>query len=342
MTAAKPSSVKLSRELAVIPVEKYRLPKDRRKWSAVARNRMMLADFLGAHGDGDGTRIFPAVSTMAKKFGWSEAKTYYLLADLRELKLLEDTPHYSSPRHRRTRVRQLNLAAFLEPPENSGLQDTVTQDSKLEMDSKIQDSKIHTQDSKIHTQDSKIEVQDSNVTLETTATVTDTETVTLPSRQTAQQTALRSGVEAITPGLPDWIPLPLWSQFLKERKRRMSPAAQELAIQELDKLRRQGHSPEAVIRQSILNGWQGFFPFSGNGHQTPDQKLGLSRFHGPNPTVADRNARLIRNCEMADVIPKGTFEKICQELLARGTTLADDPKVLALCEALAKRVFSKS
>lgn len=38
-------SVKLSRELAKLPIEKYRLPKDGRKWQAVARNRMMLADF---------------------------------------------------------------------------------------------------------------------------------------------------------------------------------------------------------------------------------------------------------------------------------------------------------
>jgi hypothetical protein len=166
----KAKSVKLSRELAEIPIHRYRMAKDTRKWKAVAQNRMALAEFLGNHGDGDGTRIFPAVSTMAKKFGWSESKTYYLLDDLRELRLLEDTPHYSAPKFHRTRVRQLNVSAFLTVQDSKievGVQDSdaqMAQDSKIEQESKIQDSKIETQDS-------KIEVQDSNVTLETTATV---------------------------------------------------------------------------------------------------------------------------------------------------------------------------
>jgi len=152
-------SVKLSRSLATIPIDRYRMAKDARKWKAVAQNRMALAEFLGNHGDGDGTRIFPAVATMAKKFGWSESKTYYLLDDLRKLRLLEDTPHYSAPKFHRTRVRQLNVAAFL-----------TVQDSKIEVG--LQDSNAqNAQDSKIESQDSKIEVQDSNVTLETTATV---------------------------------------------------------------------------------------------------------------------------------------------------------------------------
>ena len=144
-------SVKLSRELAVLPVEKYRLPKDGRKWQAVARNRMMLADFLGTHGDGDGSRIFPSIRTMMRKFGWSHGKTCYLLADLRELRLLENTKNYSSPKHHRTRVRQMNVTAFLD---HSGVQDRQSQESKIEQESNIQDSNIGAQESKIEVQES--------------------------------------------------------------------------------------------------------------------------------------------------------------------------------------------
>lgn len=70
-------SIKLSRELARISIEKYRMAKDGRKWSAAARNRMSLAEFLATFGDADGSRIFVSVRTMAEKFGWSESKTYF-------------------------------------------------------------------------------------------------------------------------------------------------------------------------------------------------------------------------------------------------------------------------
>src|SRR5216684_1535646 len=115
-------SRKLSRELAAVPIEKYRMWKDGRKWNAVARERMALADFLSNFGDADGTRIFPSIKTIMQKFGWSHGKTCYLLDDLRGLRLLQDTGHYSGPQFHRTRVRQMNLAVFLAAPTTDEIQ----------------------------------------------------------------------------------------------------------------------------------------------------------------------------------------------------------------------------
>jgi hypothetical protein len=269
------SKLKLSRELAKIPVEKYRMSKDGRKWAAVARNRMMLADFLGNFGDGDGTRIFPAVSTMAKKFGWSEAKTYYLLADLRELRLLENTRHYSGPQHRRTRVRQMNVNTFLSPPPEpplSGLQDSTFQDSKIEQDSNIQDSNFHTQDSKIGGQHSKIEAQDSNVWLEPT------DTLPSPNRHSDRHKASVAKTAPFV--LPEWVPVQEWNDWIEMRKLLKKPAtraAVQLALSKLEKWADEGQNPKLILEQSILHSWQGLFPLrvennNGKSQLTADEK----------------------------------------------------------------------
>jgi hypothetical protein len=192
-------SLKLSRELAKIPVEKYRLAEDGRKWKAISHDRMGLAGFLGVHGDGDGTRIFLSIKTMMLHFKWSHGKVCYLLEDLRELLLLEDTPNYS---HHGTRIRQMNLAAFLDRPEppplpgpkprkpkppksnpdsgagdTTGVQHTNGQESNIaskesNIDTGVQDSGVQHSEAGVQdtTQESKIEGQESNVTLDTTVT----------------------------------------------------------------------------------------------------------------------------------------------------------------------------
>jgi hypothetical protein len=61
-------SLKLSRDLRGIPVDRYRLPSDGRKWKVIARERMALAEWLSTYGDGDGSRIFPSVESMARAY----------------------------------------------------------------------------------------------------------------------------------------------------------------------------------------------------------------------------------------------------------------------------------
>jgi DNA-binding transcriptional ArsR family regulator len=63
--------------------------------------------------------------------------------------------------------------------------------------------------------------------------------------------------------VPDWMDRSLWQQFLEHRrfiKAPMTEVAKRRAITTLAKLRDEGHEPEAVLNQSIVNGWKGVFP----------------------------------------------------------------------------------
>ena len=102
--------LRLSRDLRDIPMVRYRLPRDGRKWRAIARERMALAEWLATHGDPDGSRIWPAVASIIRHFGWSRGKTFYLLDDLKQLRLLESRGLHGE---RGPRERAMNIAAFL-------------------------------------------------------------------------------------------------------------------------------------------------------------------------------------------------------------------------------------
>lgn len=68
--------------------------------------------------------------------------------------------------------------------------------------------------------------------------------------------------------LPDWIPAKAWCKFVEGRKKLKPPMtehAAELIVAELVKFRAAGENVEAVINQSIVNGWKGVFPVKRNG-----------------------------------------------------------------------------
>ena len=76
--------------------------------------------------------------------------------------------------------------------------------------------------------------------------------------------------------IPDWIPKSKWDGWFEMRKLKRakpSPHAIELAIGKLEKLRRDGHDPGAVLDQSTLNNWNGLFPLkdSSNGRLQADR-----------------------------------------------------------------------
>jgi hypothetical protein len=63
--------------------------------------------------------------------------------------------------------------------------------------------------------------------------------------------------------IPDWLDPKDWNDYIEYRKgirAPMSPVAQRKAIDELDRLRSEGHDPSRVISQSIINEWKGLFP----------------------------------------------------------------------------------
>lgn len=62
--------------------------------------------------------------------------------------------------------------------------------------------------------------------------------------------------------LPDWIDQDVWDGFEQMRlakKKPLTARARANTIRELDRLRRQGHEPNAVLDQSTTNSWAGVF-----------------------------------------------------------------------------------
>lgn len=71
--------------------------------------------------------------------------------------------------------------------------------------------------------------------------------------------------------LPDWLPREAWVSWVQDRIERRKPItkrAAEKQIRSLGQFREQGHAPEAVISNSIENGYQGLWP-----RRTPAPRL---------------------------------------------------------------------
>jgi hypothetical protein len=117
-----PRPLVLCRAVASLPVEYFRHPQDRngKRWKELAKKRKSLALWLGTHGDPDGTRICPGIRSMVAAQGESRATLFRLLADLEELCLLVSEKHLDKKRG--TRVRRLDVRAFLEKIERAPLE----------------------------------------------------------------------------------------------------------------------------------------------------------------------------------------------------------------------------
>ena len=66
--------------------------------------------------------------------------------------------------------------------------------------------------------------------------------------------------------LPEWIDKETWSAFLEMRSmRRATPTlrAKQMLVKELEKLRAEGHEPNAVLDQSTMRCYTGVFPLKG-------------------------------------------------------------------------------
>ena len=74
--------------------------------------------------------------------------------------------------------------------------------------------------------------------------------------------------------LPDWIPVDAWEKFVAMRKGMRAPLTShgcDIAVQHLEKMRKEGHDIRAVLEQSVMRSWRGLFPpsDSGKGAQPP-------------------------------------------------------------------------
>jgi hypothetical protein len=73
---------------------------------------------------------------------------------------------------------------------------------------------------------------------------------------------------------PSWIDPGTWQTYLDHRrciKAPMSEVAQQRAITALERLRLEGQDPEAVLNQSIVNGWKGLFPVKSGAPGAPSK-----------------------------------------------------------------------
>jgi hypothetical protein len=116
--------------------------------------------------------------------------------------------------------------------------------------------------------------------------------------------------------LPDFISKETWDAYKEMRQRKRAPLtdrAASLIVKELEKLKAQGHDPEAVLNQSIMKSWTGVFPVStasGGGNGGNGKHIGNAytpRQYGRNSTVSDRtDAALDRVIEEAERVRKST------------------------------------
>lgn len=133
---------------------------------------------------------------------------------------------------------------------------------------------------KRHLNDQQTDQQDILNMFEGTMTYNDpiTQNDRQSDQQTDQQDILKSTTnknirikelkkEPLTP-LPEWLPSNEWEAFKEMRKQKREPMtanAERIALSTLLRLLQQGNEPKAVIEQSILNGWKGFFPLKTSG-----------------------------------------------------------------------------
>jgi hypothetical protein len=111
---------------------------------------------------------------------------------------------------------------------------------------------------------------------------TDTDTDTDTDKKTKQKK------KVVVEILPDWVPQADWEDFKAHRKAIRKPvtmAVTKRAINDLEKLKIQGEDVSAVINQSIVNGWAGFFAikqqkqFNGQSKQASVQNKSLDNIN---------------------------------------------------------------
>jgi hypothetical protein len=80
----------------------------------------------------------------------------------------------------------------------------------------------------------------------------------------------KEGEGRVQDALPEWLPLEPWKAFLEMRKkmRGWTARAEKLTLNELDRLRQAGHSPAAVLDQSVQRGYRGVFEVKSDGRST--------------------------------------------------------------------------
>src|ERR1700745_789576 len=68
-----------------IPLEQFKMDKDGREWKHIAGQRRTMFIELSSFSNADGTNIFPKISTLMQRLGWSPRKVDYILDDRKKV-----------------------------------------------------------------------------------------------------------------------------------------------------------------------------------------------------------------------------------------------------------------
>lgn len=86
--------------------------------------------------------------------------------------------------------------------------------------------------------------------------------------------ATKKTAPAFTP--PAWISPETWAAYdeMRREKGKRAPftdKARDMIVRKLDRLRAEGQDPNAVLEESVMNGWTGVFPLKGQQAQQPQR-----------------------------------------------------------------------
>lgn len=127
MDCNKNQSLKCSQVVRNIPLERFRLPADGRKWKQAARSRSGLLSRLATYANGDGTFVrngrnySPSLETLQKHVG--HGSYYRLTEDLQNLRLLS----WIRERHYDRRIYTIHLENASEDSQEKQVPDSLSE-----------------------------------------------------------------------------------------------------------------------------------------------------------------------------------------------------------------------
>jgi phage replication O-like protein O len=107
----------------------------------------------------------------------------------------------------------------------------------------------------------------------TVISVTENSNASLPKTVPTKETNTKEKKERNFVALPEWLPSETWQEYLEMRKRIKKPLLERSfprVWKELEKLKKAGNAPEAVLNQSIIGSWQGVFELRRNGRASSE------------------------------------------------------------------------
>jgi hypothetical protein len=272
-----------------LPLERYRLPTDGRKWKQSARSRAAMLSHLSLFANADGTFVRESPGVEAKNFSPSYARMMKRFAHATFFRLTND-------------LKKLALLDWTRRDHHGRRIYTITPHS--EHVSYSDDNTSHIRENTYHIQTEHVspaagDPEKTRITTrqKTRITSNNVPSLGLPSLESKSFRQIHSAKSALdfTTALPDWIPLEPWNGWIEMRKQKRvpnTPHSIKLAITTLTKLRSDGHDPGEVLDQSTLRGWTGLFEINetGNGKLT-GRDLDIHNLKAAGHTRFERNLR---------------------------------------------------